>query len=152
MAVEQLKASDIKYGKPARISIGAYWLTITCIEFPTEKEFTEKGGVELDYKKLGLRKVLGFIPSGIAPKLGSVAATSGVPVAAWCTPIFSAKEAFKGGEETAKNVPAFIVNEAGKLFLKILLPKETNKTNESFTEQPKVRVDLCQVNVFAIGK
>lgn len=159
MAVTQLTAANVKYSTPVRISVGSFYLTATNIEFPTEKEFTEEGGVELNLEKLlgpGIdttRAVLGNFPGTplTEAEVGEIASTSPLPVAAWSTAIVELKPSNESLKPSSKNYPTTVVNNKGKLFLKIFI-QETAAANTALIEPKKARVDLCGCTVFTISK
>lgn len=127
-----LKASELKYGNPVRISLGAVYLTATVIEFPSGKEAegTEGGAAGeliLKLSKLGLPDEVvcglteGFPDIGAAGKagLGETATGTPAPLLAWSTPLVEAKTSGEKAKNTKVMFPTDLTSSEEKLILRL---------------------------------
>jgi hypothetical protein len=154
----ELKASEIKYSQPLVTKIGGVLFTATTIETPASAEYQEVGsgkGIELNLAKLGLtdEAVLGAVEVTPVGAVGETASTTAVPIAAWSTPLQTAKKAAENELQTVCFLTAVTLGK-GKLYLRIFA-QETAGLKEPLLEpktSTKAAISLCSATIFVLGK
>lgn len=154
----ELKASELKYGAPLKISVGGYFLTATQIETPTGAEYAPEGALYLNLAKLGLPDETpgGNGPAGVETTESEVATTTSLPLYAWSTPLVTAKDAAEAAKLVGVCFPTAITKTAGsKLCLRIYGMGSAAEIGKPMLEpktSTKAAVSLCVCTVYCIGR
>jgi len=152
----ELKASELKYGQPVKISVGGYFMTATQIETPSGAEYAPEGALYLNLAKLGLsdESPAGISGAGTEGAAGEVASTTALPVLAWSTPLMTAKTQAEAAKQVSVCFLTAVSKTEGKLVLRIFA-QETAGIKEPLLEPKtatKAAVSLCVCTVFCVGR
>ena len=152
-----LKASELKYGTPLKVSVGGLFFTATQVEIPSGKEY-EVGTLELNLAKLGLSdESIAGLGSLIQtePGIGETASTTGEAAFAWCTNAVEAKTENEAAKEVATGFLTQLAPVGTKLFLRIYgvtTAGDGKPINEAKTATKVTASANLVTTVFALGK
>ena len=149
----------IKYGEPLKTKLGPLLFTATTIETPSGAEYSTPAdtgkGMELNLAKLGLtdEAILGAVELTPIGGTGEVASTTALPIAAWSTPLVTAKTSAEN-ERILIGYTTSVTIGKGKVFLRIFA-QNTAGEKEPLLEPKagiKAPISLCSCTVFVLGK